>query len=373
MTSAISSSTSTPYQLEPKEISLLEAGDPFEIVQAFDTPLKLEGACDYFLKNPKTIRAHIRTAQFICDLAFNIEDQQIPYRRTCSDLSIFCKTEPRFAKSKERLEKEEEEKLFDTRFQEVVAKTVALLKSKVSLDIIFTYIAEERYRTADLSGHPEADRFGAPRHETIITRISFDVDQGKMPREYQERIFSLVPKGAKQNVVSYPYYYLNVDQVAEQASLGTNSKTLFPLTVFCVSRHHIAKFEAECFDGSEAKSPYPRATLIHTKSEQFSAISQHTKPLMKKIREKSIPRDRLVESIGTTGFWEFKATRWKRGSATIIETILASLCQHNRLHLRLDRIKKDGKRLDLEALTLLDCKAFTAFFAGYVEEKASAP
>lgn len=373
MTSAIPASTQAPYQLEQKEIAFLESGNLFEIVQAFDTPAKLEGACDYFLKNQKLITTQKRVALFIYDLYFKSIDSNTTPLRKFYDLSLICRTQPRYANCQERLKTEEAEKLFDKRFQEVVEKTALLLKSKVSLETIFAYVAEERYRTAERSGHPEADKFGTPRQENLITRISLDVDEGKMPREYQERLFCLVPEGAKQRVISYPYYYQNVDQVAEQLPIGAKSTLAIPLTLFCVTRYHIAKFEAEIFDGSEAKSPYPRATLVHTKPEQFSTITHHTYSLIKMIREKSLPKNELVETIGTAGFYEFKATRWKRGSATIIETMLASLCEHSGLHLRLDRLKKDGKRLDLEALTLLDPKAFTKFFAGYVEEKASAP
>jgi len=396
-----------------KDAELIRNGDLFQIVQALETDEKLKSIAQYLLDNPEVTRERIGLAEFITAkyrkspignyqtglaldkrlrttrgsdkrwIAFTPPPEKGLLRLDENDPLIACmKQLDQNPKAEEVIDlvsyrslfskcatllresplKQKYQQLYEERFQKVVHNTVQLLKSKIALSAIYDYIAEERYQTALHCFHVDAWDFGVPRTTRLLSRITHGAERGEWSRLYHERILKLVPEGAKESVVNIPYYYTNISKITEKTGQVY-------LTTFCVIHSHIPKFEAEMFAGAESKSPFPRVTLVHTGEAQFPVLEQRVEKLVESVRKENQPKDAMVKTIGHAGFWEFKTTRYLRGSAAITETILASLCELHGLHLRLDRLKKEGKRLDLEGLTTLDCDTFTQVFANYVESK----
>lgn len=267
------------------------------------------------------------------------------------------------------------QKKFENQRDEVIAKTVELLRSKVSLRAIHAYLGEERFRMALSGCQFDYRNFGKPRSKLLKSKLTNIIEAQEASKEYQERALSLVSRGKGTFWLDFEWHTTadNLKGRTAKADLRNDRGKRVSLTTVCVSQEFISRRADQNFNGSRSDSAFPRVTIVHPNLYVLSCIEEKEATIYRQITEGSLQRSEVAGVIGELGWWEFNALQWKRGTATIVEIFLSALCQANSMKLRLDKVKEAGKRLDLEAQLTFKKRRFVKLFCSFVEELQPTP
>lgn len=399
--------------------------DFFGVVQLLDHPQELEKTCDWLLEHPEETRCHIRLAEFVANcyrshlpqddekgkrLTAQLYDFKNSHKRwiapvppgssdpidptdplwdclkklrehgilvTVSEKSTYdaifqeCTQQIKQLPREHPLKREFQQK-FESLWKEAVKKTVQLLKSKASLFTIYAYLGEERQNIALSCFQADFRHFGKRRNDIRVSKITYLAETKEIGANYHERVLQQVPIG-KNDVDSKIVLDLNptdFDGITFNNDLVDTYNPYnrpVPLTSLCVTRQHVKRLIHEDFAGASPGCSYPRATIIHPEPWALGYIDARVEKVFQKACGQHIPRHEVPKAIGEFGWLEFTALRWDRGTATIVEIFLTSLCEASGFRLRLDRLIAQGKRLDMEALTQ-EQEKFMPVFLSIVED-----
>lgn len=396
--------------------------DFFGVVQLLDHSQELEKACDWLLAHPEETRCHIRLAEFVANcyrahLSVDKEkcerlDEQlysfknshkrwiapvppqspdpidptdplwdcikklsehgllVPVSEESSYDEVFeaCTHQLHQLPLDHPLKRELQQK-FESLWKETVKKTVQLLKSKASLFTLYAYLGEERQNMALRCFQSDFRHFGKRRNEIRFSKITYLVETKEIGAHYHDRVLQQVPLRINDvdSKIVLDLKTTDFDGITFKNDLVDTYNRPVPLTSLCVTRQHVKRRIHEDFAGATPACSYPRATIIHPDPWALPYINARVEKIFQKACGQNIARHEVPKAIGEFGWWEFTALRWDRGTATIVEIFLTSLCEASGFRLRLDRLIAQGKRLDMEALTQ-EQEKFMPIFLSIVED-----